>query len=105
MGGDRQWLICPHCARRVAVVYGLGSGFLCRHCYGLPYSSQSEGGIDRMIRKARKIRKQIENENDYFEKPKGMHWKTYNRLVSQEREISFYIDTAIDRLLSNYQYG
>ncbi len=25
-GGSRQWLICPHCGKRVAIVYGLGSG-------------------------------------------------------------------------------
>lgn len=44
-GGTRQWLICPHCSKRVAIVYGPGSGFLCRHCYDLSYSSQSEGQL------------------------------------------------------------
>ena len=104
-GGERQWLICPHCGRRVAVIYGLESGFLCRHCYSLPYSSQSEGHIDRMMRKGRKISKRIENENGYFEKPKGMHWKTYDMLVKQERDISIYVDTATDRLLSSYRFS
>jgi len=100
-GGDRQWLTCPHCARRVAIVYGLNSGFLCRHCYNLPYSSQSEGHLDRMMRKARKISKRIENKDGYFEKPKGMHWKTYNRLVDRENAINFYVDRTINNLLSN----
>ena len=80
---------------------GFGSGFLCRHCYDLHYSSQSENHLERMQTKALKIRKQIENENDYFEKPKGMHWKTYNRLVNQERNISLYVDSVFERLLSN----
>ena len=101
-GGDRQWLICPHCARRVAIVYGLNSGFLCRHCYDLPYSSQSESSLERMQRKARKISQRIENEDGYFEKPKGMHWKTYNKLVSHEKAISLYVDEALDDLLMNF---
>lgn len=101
-GGSRQWLVCPHCGNRVAIIYGLDSGFLCRHCYELPYSSQSEGHIDRMMRKARKIRKRIENEGGFFEKPKGMHWKTYNMLVTQESGISLYADKAIELLFSNY---
>lgn len=103
-GGSRQWLICPHCKKRVAVLYGLDSGFLCRHCYDLSYSSQSEHYLDRLMRKARKIRKRIENEDGYFEKPKGMHWKTYDELVKQECEISDYVDRSINRLLSNYRF-
>ena len=54
-----------------------------------------------MMQKARKICKRIENEDGYFEKPKGMHWKTYNRLVQQECEISDYVDRQINRLLNN----
>lgn len=55
-----------------------------------------------MMRKARKISKRIENERGYFEKPKGMHWKTYDKLVNQERKNRLYIDEAFDRLLNNY---
>lgn len=57
-----------------------------------------------MQRKARKIGSLIENDDGYFEKPKGMHWKTYNRLTKQEYVISDSVDRAFDRLLSNYRF-
>lgn len=104
-GGNRQWFKCPHCSKRVGVLYGLDSGFLCRHCYDLSYSSQSEGRLDGLIRKARNISNKIENERGYFEKPKGMHWKTYNRLVKQECDISDHVDRSINRLLSTKLVG
>jgi hypothetical protein len=43
-GGERPWSICPGagCGQRVAIIYGPGKYFLCRHCYDLAY--QSQGG-------------------------------------------------------------
>ena len=37
-GGERPWFVCPGagCGRRVAILYGWGKYFLCRHCYDLP---------------------------------------------------------------------
>lgn len=51
-----------------------------------------------------RISKRIENDNGYIEKPKEMHRNIYNKLVNQERDISLYVGTAIDRLLNNYRY-
>ena len=40
-GGERPWFVCPGvvngvaCGRRVAILYGPGKYFLCRHCYDL----------------------------------------------------------------------
>lgn len=100
-GGRRQWLLCPHCGKRVAILYGLSSGFLCRHCYKLPYGSQRESYLDRMTRKARKTRKKLNADYDLsvpiFNKPKGMHWKTFNRLVNQEQRVSNIVDIAIEK--------
>ncbi len=83
-GGHRTWFLCSQCRGRVAVLYGNGKYFLCRHCYGLAYSSQQESRLDRLMRKARKIRRQLGggvNLLDPFPwKPKGMHWNTYWRL-------------------------
>lgn len=83
-GGHRFWFLCPRCYKRVAVLYGAGKYFLCRHCHGLTYSSQQEGFANRMMRKARKIRERMDRNNipiDPFPlKPNNMHWKTYNRL-------------------------
>ena len=83
-GGHRYWFLCPRCYRRVAVLYGAEKYFYCRHCYGLTYASQQERFGDRMMRKARNIRKQMDPDNTVFDlfpfKPKGMHWRTYDRL-------------------------
>src|SRR5215211_7505330 len=40
-GGERPWFMCPGagCDQRVAVLYGPGRYFLCRHCYDLVYES------------------------------------------------------------------
>ena len=81
-GGERKWFLCPHCHTRVAVLYGADVEFSCRHCYRLSYSSQGEDYMDRMMRKSNKISaKLLEDENGYFDKPKGMHWRTYNNLI------------------------
>lgn len=47
-GGQRPYFRCPgvvrgrHCNRRVVKLYMGGTYFLCRHCYNLAYTSQSE---------------------------------------------------------------
>ncbi|MFX0095722.1 MAG: hypothetical protein ACFFBD_28550 [Candidatus Hodarchaeota archaeon] len=83
-GGCRWWFKCPNCSRRVALLYGAGKYFLCRHCYGLVYSSQQESRPDRLMRKARKIRKRLGASKNLMEsilfKPKNMHQKTFDRL-------------------------
>ena len=83
-GGNRKWFLCPGCGRRVAILYGAGKYFHCRYCYGLTYSSQQESEPDRLMRKVRKIRRQLGGSDislDAFPlKPKSMHWKTYWRM-------------------------
>ncbi|MCP4284866.1 MAG: hypothetical protein GY792_10505 [Gammaproteobacteria bacterium] len=81
-GGERLWFLCPHCSKRVAVLYGAGARFLCRHCYDLPYASQIETYMDRMMRRARKVRDRLGVSGDLSEpiwrKPKGMHQTTFD---------------------------
>ncbi len=82
-GGERLWFLCPRCDRRVGVLSGHGTLFLCRHCYQLPYASQNEGRIERLISQKHKLGERIFEHYDYGEgwgKKKGMHWKTFNRL-------------------------
>ncbi len=60
-GGQRPYFRCPgivngrHCGRRVGKLFSGGRYFLCRHCYNVAYSSQSEARYDRMLRRANKI--------------------------------------------------
>ena len=84
-GGRRQWFLCLKCGRRCRVLYG-GSRFRCRCCHRLSYSSQAETRADRATRAMFKIVRRLdpgEDCNDLPPKPKGMHWRTYNRLVDR----------------------
>ena len=87
LGGRRSWFRCPTCARRVAVIYGAGRVFACRHCKKLAYSSQGETADDRAARRADRLRKRLGWAPGIFngpgQKPKGMHWCTYQRLLAQ----------------------
>ena len=97
-GGTRKWLICPGCGRRTTCLAGAGKLFLCRKCYGLPYGSQHETKVDRLNRKIRKRRARIGASTDLFEpifaKPKGMHHKTFRRLVSDDERLRRELDRS-----------
>ena len=93
LGGRRAWLLCPArgCGRRVALLYIGSSGiFACRHCYKLAYASQRETGDDRAARRADRIRDRLGWEagilNGEGDKPKGMHWRTFERLHAAHNE-------------------
>ena len=84
-GGQRVWWLCPAvgCGRRVAVLYG-GSVYACRHCHMLAYSTQREQAHDRAGSRADTIRKRLSWDAGILNlpggKPKGMHWRTFDRL-------------------------
>jgi len=103
-GGERTWFKCPHCQKRVAVLYGAQTRFLCRHCYRLSYASQLEGDFDRLLRKARKLRKKLnasENlDEPLWRKPKGMHQKTFDAYVEQDEQLNAQMDGYIEAALS-----
>jgi hypothetical protein len=93
LGGRRAWFRCPArgCGRRVAVLYG-GSIFACRYCHRLAYDSQRERKDDRLTRRADKIRQRLGWEpgilNGDGDKPKGMHWRTFERLKAKHDAFS-----------------
>lgn len=89
-GGHRMWFLCPRCFKRVAVLYGPGKYFLCRHCLDLAYTSQQENLPMRLTNKAQKIRKRLgaslRTNEPIWDKPKGMHWNTFERLKREAEE-------------------
>ena len=100
-GGTRPYFICPGvvngitCQKRVAKLYGAGRYFLCRNCYRLSYASQSEDVLDRVHRRADKIRQRLGVERGAtwpFSKPKGMWRRTYDRLSEQAFETELKAD-------------
>lgn len=88
LGGERLWWRCPAagCGRRVAVLYG-GGVFACRHCHRLAYRCQRETYDDRATRRANTLRAKMRWEPGIFKgegcKPKGMHWRTFERLKAE----------------------
>ena len=85
-GGSRAYFRCK-CNKRVVKLYSAGKHFRCRHCYHLSYSSKNESQWDRALRQRNKQRRRLSRniglEACMAQKPKGMWWKTYQRL--QER--------------------
>lgn len=88
MGGARVWWRCPVavCGRRVAVLYG-GRMYACRHCHRLAYRCQREVDYDRATRRADTLRDRLSWSsgmlNGSGDKPKGMHWSTFERLSEE----------------------
>jgi hypothetical protein len=85
-GGMRLFFVCPKCARRVAVLYGM-SEYLCRHCHKLGYASQREKRGFRKLRKVQRIWERLGGDlsSPVTVKPKWMHHKTYERLSTEAR--------------------
>jgi hypothetical protein len=70
----------------VAKLYLGGRIFACRFCYRLAYQSQNENAAFRSITRAQKIRVKLGGSADLsspFPKPRGMHWRTYERLQAE----------------------
>jgi len=88
LGGRRAWFLCPAqgCGRRVAILFG-GSIFACRHCHKLAYECQREPDDDRALRRADTIRRRLGWRagiaHPTGSKPKGMHWRTFYRLMAE----------------------
>jgi hypothetical protein len=95
------------CGRRAALLYLGGSGiFACRHCYRLAYRSQMETAHDRTFRRANNLRERLGWVAGIVHppgcKPKGMHWRTYIRLMGkykvQANQVLAGSMAAVDRM-------
>lgn len=110
-GNKRPYFICPGvvngraCGRRVGMLFAGGRYFLCRHCYNISYTSQSEPRYDRMLRRANKLRMALGGEPGTAHwiapRPKGMWERTYQR---KRFEIQCCEDQANRLFTANYQH-
>ena len=95
-GGDRPFLICPGCGRRVRFLYLSWGRFRCRSCARLNYRSQQDTKDEfypyraavKMLRERFKVPEdQIPVPMDlphfFPDKPKGMRWTTYRALLER----------------------
>lgn len=85
-GGTRPWWLCPRCGRRVAVLWG-DSFYACRHCQQINYESTRTAESSKPFERADKLRRRLGwcagVANDQGDKPKGMHARTYLRLLNE----------------------
>lgn len=89
LGGERPWLCCPNCGRRVVKLYG-GARFICRHCLRLNYTCQQASKRDRAFDRAWALRRKLSCDSgpldypaEYIQRPKGMHRRTFARRIEQ----------------------
>lgn len=101
-GGQRVWWQCPCCGRRVALLYS-GKMFACRHCLQLTYQSTRTADGSKGFEQADRVRRKMGwcagVANPQGDKPKGMHWKTYLRLMQQLDTHSVAAMQSTDRLV------
>ena len=88
-GGSRAYFKCK-CDRRAIKLYCVNKFFLCRQCNGIFHGSKNECPWDRSLRKRTKYRSLMGGDASRdahdIPKPKGMWWRTYNRLQEIGRE-------------------
>ena len=80
-GGTRPWFNCVYCGGRVAVLYLHGHWFKCRKCARLAYTSQAQDAMTRAARRQNAIMAKLRG--PHGEKPKGMHWRTFERVRAE----------------------
>lgn len=103
-GGARPYWLCPGCGSRAVVLYGLRR-FFCRACNRLAYGSQRESPPERAQRRADGIRRRLGGEPGLGRlppRPKGMHRRTYERLVDEviaaDTATEAYLESLLARL-------
>jgi hypothetical protein len=91
-GGLRPWFLCPACGDRRALLYTPPNGCRlgCRRCLRLLYLSECEDEFGRGIQKVRKLERDIcksagglVGTAPVADKPRGQHWKTYDRRLEK----------------------
>ena len=95
-GGRRHWFSCPDCTRRCRILYG-ADRFRCRECLRARYESQYENEAMRITSSRWRLRRQLEErggapcpgglDEGFPPKPRTMHWKTYRRLLTLDRQL------------------
>lgn len=113
-GGERVWFICPDCGRRVRILYQRKGMFKCRSCQSLNYILQQEDKRDYAMQsidhKMYKIQDKLKTKRDidnifHIPKPKGMHCKTYDRLMKQLENLYIQRDYTFGALMCSYKTG
>ena len=87
---NKLYITCPYCQNQRQSLYAIKNAYACRKCIGLHYASQSERPQERLMRRIRKLRKELwgydwPDVNNmfknfrYWPKPKRIHWKIFEQ--------------------------
>jgi hypothetical protein len=103
-GGRRWWFICPRTglfATRLHLPDGAYT-FACRRAYQLGYQSQRQTRRDRSLSRAFTLRRRLGDDGwigSYVAKPKGMHWRTFERALIKIAQAEDIVQGHAARLL------
>jgi hypothetical protein len=88
--------VCPgavkgvSCGRGVAKLYLKHRYFLCRYCHDLTYTSRQDTGWYAALSRCQRIRQKLGGSVNMTEplpdKPKGMHHRTYQRMLLEYKK-------------------
>lgn len=95
---NKLYITCPYCEKQRQSLYAIKYAYACRQCIGLHYASQSERPQARLMRRIRKLRKELWGYNwpevnnmfeniYYWPKPKFMRWKTFEQKRNKITEL------------------
>lgn len=117
-GGQRPWLLCPYCGRRVSALHLSSNArqLACRHCFRMTYATRNTDDQDRLHIRRRKLFRRlgakgsIDRYTRIPRRPKGMWRSTYDRIKEQIIQTEMDLDDAfmasagplISRILKRY---
>jgi hypothetical protein len=111
---NKLYITCPYCHKQRQSLYAIKNAYACRQCIGLHYACQSERPQERLMRRIRKLRKELwgydwPDVNNMFKKvlcwpkPKFMRWKTFekkrNKIIELEERYWPMANEEINRFL------
>ncbi|WP_263081276.1 hypothetical protein [Endozoicomonas sp. Mp262] len=97
----RPYFICPQSGRYASKLYLSYKGFAHRLHYNLVYRTQRLGHFDRAVQQMRSIKAHLNNDSgaatDFPLKPKGMHRKTYLKLLGRHQRAAVPVLEKLNR--------
>jgi hypothetical protein len=95
---NKLYITCPYCHKQRQSLYAIKYAYGCRQCIGLHYACQSERPNERLLKRIRKLRKELwgfdwPDINNMFEniyywpKPKWMRWKKFEQKRNKITEL------------------
>ena len=89
-GGMRRWFICPETGKKARILYFCRGSWASRQAIGAAYLSQRQTDADRYATQSEKVLRRLGSPDGRTEpdKPKWMHWSTYDRELTRAIEYS-----------------